>query len=1117
MRKTAFLLLLILLCSCNAQKQDEGINLETGFKNPPMESRPHVWWHWLDGHISKEGITNDIAAMAAQGIGGATILNVGISTGDFHDKKPTYDYMTTEWKALVTHAFSEAKRYGIRVSLHDCDGWSHTGGTWITPQQAMKKITFSKTFVKGGETIKQQLPLPPSILNFYRDVTLLAYPATDAIKYSMYSKEYVVASNTASEHIERAADGNIISAAKFTPPEDRSDYIELLITFEKPFAATTLAISDYLVNQNESASTYQLQYSADGRSYNTITDLIVSGPKGECKFKEVSAKYFKLILLHPPRKGFEKEYIYFHEFELLSHNANATITKINDFGKKSSNWIRRRDYLPSKPLNEEWVINRTAVLDISEHLSEDGMLTWDAPEGQWEIIRLGYTATGRTNSPATEAGKGLECDKMNASHIEAFFKGGPQILADESREFIGESFTHFLTDSWEAYCANWTEDFLAEFNSRRGYDMTPYLPVLCDEVIGSVEESERFLWDFRRTIADLYRENCYTKMQDLCRENGLDFQAEASGAQQNMMDPINYPSVVDKPMTEFWVQPNDAHPDSRLNGAFMGAVASAHLYDKKVIAAEAFTSSRGNWRHAPYNLKKAGDQAYALGINMVYFHDYAHQPDESKPGWQMVPWGIAMNRKLTWWEMGSPYFDYLGRCQYLLQQGSFVGDVLAFMGEGAGATSYLAYPYESKNYESKEMKGRALLDLARNLTPKGYAWDACNSETVMERLTVKDGRLVLPHGASYEILMLPESAELTPELLRSIKRLVTEGATLYAPKPKSSPSLKNYPQCDDEVKQLADEIWGISLGENIENTLGKGKVFWGMSLKEVLNNKGVQPDFEYNSPDGSELEMMYLHRQLGSQDLYFVSNQLGETVTINGTFRVEGKVPEIWNPENGEIEPCDNYQLKSGHVSTSFEMAPYGAMFIVFREDTRINNWSKPNTSQEIETISVAGDWKVRFPEGWGAPEEVVFSQLSSWHTNAADGIKYFSGIASYEKELVLPQEFIKEDSKYFIDLGQVYELAEVFVNGEKMGTLWKSPYKVNITEALNSGSNSLKIRVANHWVNRLIGDELGEEEDRFTEPITRMHYDEESEQTLLPSGLIGPVVLSKISDGMND
>ena len=223
MKKNSLFLLFILLCSCNVQESDQGISLEAGFKNPPVESRPHVWWHWLDGHISKEGITNDIAAMAAQGIGGATILNVGISTGDFHDKKPTYDYMTAEWKALVTHAFSEAKKYGIRLSMHDCDGWSHTGGTWITPQQSMKTITFSKTVVKGGKTIKQQIPLPPGILNFYRDVTLLAYPATDAIKYSMYSKEYDIKSNTSCEHIDRVADGNIMSAAKFIPTENMLD------------------------------------------------------------------------------------------------------------------------------------------------------------------------------------------------------------------------------------------------------------------------------------------------------------------------------------------------------------------------------------------------------------------------------------------------------------------------------------------------------------------------------------------------------------------------------------------------------------------------------------------------------------------------------------------------------------------------------------------------------------------------------------------------------------------------------------------------------------------------------------------------------------------------------
>ena len=1105
-----FISILIVLSSC-VSSTTKSIDLEKGFKNPPVEARPHVWWHWLDGHISKEGITKDLKAMAEQGIGGATILSIGINTDEFKGRKPTYDYMSPDWKEMVKHAFSEAEKHGLRLSIHNCDGWSHSGGPWVSPEQSMKTLTFSKTYVNGGKQIEQKLPEPPHNLNFYKDVAVIAYPATASTKKSMYRKKFTLTSSHKCDDIKNAADANVVSAAKFFPSGGEDKPVELIIEFEEPFTATTVAIADYLFNQNQRPATYKLEYSNDGEKYKQIQTITVSAPKAVKTFEAVTAKFFKLVMIQPPKVIFHEHYFTFHEVELLGAKANSSIVKINDFLNKSSNFIRRRDYLKPTQVEDNYLIDKSSLINISSFLTADGTLKWDAPEGEWEIIRVGYTTTGRTNSPATKAGKGLECDKMSAKHVEDYFNAGPQILVDETRDFIGKSFTHLLTDSWEAYGANWTENFPEEFGKRRGYNMAPFMPVLCDEIVGSVEESERFLWDFRRTIADLYKENCYAKLQELCEANGLNFQAEASGAQQNMMDPITYPSVTDKPMTEFWVLPEGDNPSMRPNGAFMGAIASSHLYNKKVVAAEAFTSSRGNWRHAPYNLKKAGDQAYALGINMFYFHDYAHQPDESLPGWQMVPWGIAMNRKLTWWNMAAPYFDYLGRCQYLLQQGDFVGDILAFIGEDAGKTVYLAYPYGAKCYGSREVNKKDLADWYRKLSPKGYAWSACNAETIIKRLKVKNGRLVLPHGPTYEVLMLPENVDFTPELLSAIKRLVVDGAKLYAPKPQKSPSLVNYPHCDGEVQMLTDEIWGKADGEIIENSLGKGKVYWGITLEEVLTKKNIQPDFDYFSDTNEEPDVMYLHRKLEDQDLYFVSNQSDKDITINGKFRIAGKIPEIWNPETGEILNCDNYLIQDNKVQTSFSLAPYGSTFIVFRNNASSSKVTAPDSKTDVKTIQVGGNWTVKFPKGWGAPGEIVFENLTSWHMHADEGIKYFSGTATYKKEIVIADDFIENDAVYKLELGKVNELAEVYINETKAGIVWKPPYTTDIGKLLKKGKNIIEIKVANHWVNRLIGDELGKEEERYLEPITRRHYDEKSEQVLLPSGLVGPVTIHKI------
>lgn len=460
--------------------------------------------------------------------------------------------------------------------------------------------------------------------------------------------------------------------------------------------------------------------------------------------------------------------------------------------------------------------------------------------------------------------------------------------------------------------------------------------------------------------------------------------------------------------------------------------------------------------------------------------------------------------------MASPYFDYLGRCQYLLQQGNYVGDILAFIGEGADNAVYYAYPYGSKCYGDRELSRNDKADWYRKLSPEGYAWSACNTETILSRLEVIDGRLVLPHGVSYEVLMLPENMTFTPELLTAIKQLVADGATLYAPKPQKSPSLVNYPNCDEEVLALADEIWGKTDGEIIENSLGKGKVYWGISMEEVLSKKNVQPDFDWFSGANEAPDVMYVHRKLDGQDLYFVSNQSDKAVTVQGKFRIGGKVPEIWNPETGEIQNSDNYTIHDGQVQTSFTLEPYGSTFIVFRNDASAKTVTPQNKEVLVKSITLDGDWTVDFPKGWGAPEQVTLDGLTSWHMHDDRGIKYFSGIATYSKTIEIADDFIESGADYTLEIAKVCELAEIYVNAEKAGIVWKPPYATDITKFLKKGKNSLEIRVANHWVNRLIGDELGKEEDRYLEPITRMHYDEESEQVLLPSGLIGEVSIRK-------
>ncbi len=1149
-----FLMSFILL-SCNHTGNKE-MFLEKGFQSPPPQARPYAWWHWISGHISREGITRDLEAMAEQGIGGATIFNVGLNDDLFSGRMPVYDFMTPEWRELVTHAMSEASRLGLDVLIHNCDGWGHSGGPWIQPHEAMKTVTYSRMAVQGPASFHDTLPLPPSKLNFYRDIAALAFPSPASDRKSMHDHRFEVFSDTPVEDLWRIVDMNQNSSATFTP-EDHGKPVSVTIAFTNPFSAACLIIADDEENQAERMKRYHLEYSDDGITFHTIKRFSLEGTTTRINFAEKAANYFRVSVYDFGwlRSG----YLNVPELELIGKDGVPYMPKINDFELKAGYWIRRRDQHAALPVPENWIIDAGQQVYISSHMADDGVLQWDVPEGNWEIFRIGYTLTGKMNGPATDAGRGLECDKLDARFTEAFFNGMPRQLINDNEAFAGPTFTHYLTDSWEAYCQNWSDHLPEEFLIRRGYSIIPYLPVLCGEVVGSVDISERFLFDFRQTIADLIKENFYGRFNALCNENGLQYQAEASGAQQYFFDPITYPSVVDQPMTEFWITPDRDFPPLLLNGDVMGAVAAAQLYDKGIVSAEAFTCSKGNWRQTPFNLKPAGDMAFSLGINKLVFHTFAHQPDETYPGWQMVPHGIAMNRKQTWWDNSHVWLSYLARCQFMLQQGHFVGDVLAFHGEGTPVSMYYAYQPDSVRLTAQSntpdfLGKQEMMDAIRGITPRGYAWTGCNAETIIERLRVKGNRLYLPNGMSYRMLLLPDRAEMTPALLMAIERLVKAGAVVVGPRPLRSPSLEHYPECDHEVASLAGRIWGNIDGKDIvENRLGKGRVYCGIGVEGVMERLGIAPAFTYES-GSQDSDVVFIHRRLGDTDFYFLSNQTMRSEHLDCWFRVKGKQPELWNPDRGTIEPLMRYELSDKGVRMPLSLDPYGSAFVVFRNQAgrRITGVTldgdnadhlielkqeaggkvlfmvnKPgrylmqdsrgkgitvDLDQIPNPMEVTGTWKVHFPSGWGAPGQAAFNDLTSWHLHEDEGIRYFSGSATYEKEFKVPSAMLTGDYHMSLDLGEVREVASVLVNDVSMGVLWKLPYSMDITHALKPGVNTLTIRVSNGWSNRLIGDEKLPDQERFTRPITRMHYDEPHEQVLRPSGLLGPVKITFFS-----
>ena len=551
------------------------------------------------------------------------------------------------------------------------------------------------------------------------------------------------------------------------------------------------------------------------------------------------------------------------------------------------------------------LIPRDKVLDLTDHL-KNGKLSWDAPAGNWTILRMGHTSTGTDNHPAPEPGRGLESDKLSKKATQVMFDGLMGKLAADVGPLAGKTLISTHIDSWETGSQNWTPLFREEFTRRRGYDPMPWLPVITGRVVGSLETSERFLWDVRMTVNDCLMDNYATPMRELSHQHGMRLSIEAYD--MCPCDDLTFAGRADEPMAEFW---SWNKYDAGYSCTEMAS--AAHVYGKPILGAEAFTAHNGErWLSHPANIKSLGDWAFCEGVNRFVFHRYALQPwPDRRPGMSMGPWGLHYERGQTWWEQSVAWHRYLSRCQYLLQQGLFVADVL-----------YLA-PEQSPQRWAPPRQGNQ--HPAANDRPR-YNFDGCPADALRTRVSVKDGRLVLPDGMSYRVLALPEVDQMTPGLLAKVKELAEAGATVVAGSPPlRSPSLSNYPACDEQVKRLADALWGDCDGKTItEHRVGHGRLIRGRPVDDVLASMGVRPDFTANA------RLRYIHKSIGTTDVFFVSNPLDIDVSASCTFRVTGKRPELWWPDNGVNEPAAAYTVGDGAVTIPLRLQPSGSVFVVF-------------------------------------------------------------------------------------------------------------------------------------------------------------------------------------------
>ena len=794
---------------------------------------------------------------------------------------------------------------------------------------------------------------------------------------------------------------------------------------------------------------------------------------------------------------------------------------------------------PTPPIPAESLIKPADVVDLTSKMNPDGTLNWDVPAGKWTILRMGYSLVGSQNRAGTAGGLGLEVDKLNAKDVEAYFHGYMDPIEKALGPLVGRSLRYMVMDSWEAGMQNWTDDMIAQFTQRRGYDPRPFLPALAGRVVGSADLSDRFLWDFRRTIVDLLAEAHYGTMDRLLKERGMGLYSEAPGVSMEILeDTLFTKSKVDVPMGEFWL--GRMHPAPEYYVDVRMAASAAHVYGKQFVGAESFT---GGGYDAPATYKNLADYWFAQGLNRISFHSSAHQPLDTKPGNIMT--GTHFNRNITWAEQAKPFVSYISRTQFMLSQGLFVADFAYLLNEGPPSSQ----PFWGAGLQPSP--------------PEGYNYDVINADVLLNRMTVSsDGRMVLPDGMSYRVLVLPQIDRIRPELLRKIRDLVAGGITLIGPKPTLSPSLQGgYPKADLEVQALANEIWGDLDGvQRNRHFLGKGLVTWGLTPEQVL----AQPDPQLINPVTGALppetvaaslslpkdaefagpldaNIVWIHRRTSDADYYFVANRRDRAQDIGARFRVEGKEAELWHPDTGDIEPASytiergrttvsarpnapdiqtsqSYTIEIGRTTVPLHLEPRESVFVVFRRPAEtLSRTLPPVTSKTVATVT--GSWDISFPPNWGAPDKVQLGQLESWTTNADEGVKYFSGTATYTKSVQAAQSWFAQGAKLWLDLGAVGDIAEVSVNGKTVGTLWKPPYRIDVTDSLKPGLNQLEIKVTNEWSNRIAGDRGATPEKRVLAQAGGRGgvfggFGGRGGGGLASSGLLGPVtVVSKTTE----
>ena len=1007
----------------------------------------------------------------------------------FSDAPDAYKSLSPEFMARVRFAAAECARLGMSLEVNVGPGYV-AGGPWITPELGQQRLVSSEIQIEGGQKFSGMLPKPPTKTGFYREVAVLAYPSpagSETVQPPSLTCEPAGPNLTTMF----ARDGKKVRIP--LAPKGHSTFIQL--DYGKPFTARSLTFSQRpnskaLIVATQVAGNWsddnfgqnvrphpplgQLEASEDGVKWESVCTLPQLGfqmdgrERQTLAFPATTARYFRLNLHDWGRNAqYKDDDLFLGNVELNSE------ARMDQWEVKSANHIdfANPDHTPAYTASE--VIDPEKIVDLTDRLGLDGKLDWDAPPGRWTILRFGHTATGAYVKHCRPEGKGLECDKMSAKAAQVQFENYVGKILKEVKTVPGARLAGINIDSAEMGSQNWTADFAEQFQKRRGYDLCRFLPTMAGRVVGSAEQSDHFLTDVRRTCADLIADLYYGEFQRICHTNNMTVMAQTGIATPMPMDDGQAKGHVDIPMCEFWFSQADGTLETKETSS------AAHVYGHPIVAAESFTGSPSEVTLA--KIKPLADNALAMGVNRFVVLAYVHQPwDDRKPGVTQDRFYLAYQRHNTWWEYSGGFWNTLARSAYMMRQGQPVMDLLYHLGN--------------------DVPQKIAPTRMRPAPPEGYDYDVCGDE-ILTRASVKDGRIVLPSGMSYRVLILAGGDHLTLAAARQLRELVTQGAVVLASsKPVGSRSLADGVAGDAEVRKIADELWGAGQpGSSGEHPTGRGKVIWGRTPAEVLGELKLSKDFEAAH---TKQKILFAHRRADADEIYFVANHSEEPVKFTGVFRVQGKIPQAWNPETGEIAALPGFSAKQDCIEVPLQLEANASLFVVFRDEPAPTTAASGLVGEIPVWKKLSGSWQVGFQPNSGAPAQLTFPKLISWTEHSDAGVQNYSGTATYVQEFDVPA---MPAGKVMLDLGRVDVVASVSLNGRNLGALWKSPFAVDATKALRLGKNRIEVKVANVWANRLIADEALPKSKRVSW-VTYNPY--KPGDSLLPSGLLGPVQL---------